>query len=77
MKLDGKELSKETLAKAMELPVTAVTNGYDLDAYEEELSVSLLTPLSRLTEAERETIMKTRSQKEIADVLKAAGVTLL
>ena len=42
--------------------------------HEEELSLSLAEPLSRLTEKERETIMTTKSQKEIFDIAKAAGV---
>lgn len=40
----------------------------------EELSLSLAGPLSRLTEKERETIMTTKSQKEIFDIAKALGV---
>ena len=42
--------------------------------HEEELSLSLTGPLSRLTEKERETIMTTKSQKEIFDIAKATGV---
>lgn len=42
--------------------------------HEEELSLSLAGPLSRLTEKERETIMTTKSQKEIFDIAKVAGV---
>lgn len=41
---------------------------------EKELSLSLAGPLSRLTENERETIMTTKSQKEIFDIAKVAGV---
>lgn len=42
--------------------------------HEEELSLSLAGPLSRLTEKERETIMTTKSQKEIFDIAKSAGI---
>lgn len=43
---------------------------------EEELSLSLLGPLSRLTEKEREVLMRTKSQREMLDILLAAGVKL-
>lgn len=39
-----------------------------------ELTLSLAGPVSRLTEKERETIMKSRSQKEILMIAKAAGI---
>ena len=39
-----------------------------------ELSISLAGPLSRLTEAERETLMKTASQQEMFDIIKEAGL---
>ena len=39
-----------------------------------ELSVSLLGPISRLTEAERETLMTTMSQKEMFDIIQEAGI---
>ena len=42
--------------------------------HESELSLSLAGPLSRLTEAERRTLTESRSQKEIFDCLKAAGL---
>lgn len=42
--------------------------------HEKELSLSLAGPLSRLTQNERETIMTTKSQKEIFDIAKATGV---
>ena len=42
--------------------------------HENELSLSLAGPLSRLTEAERRTLTESRSQKEIFACLKAAGL---
>lgn len=41
---------------------------------EEELSLTLKEPLSRLTAQQRETIMNTGSSKEIMDILKTAGL---
>ena len=41
---------------------------------EEELTISLAGPLSRLTDSDRETIMNTRSRTEVFDVLKKAGI---
>ena len=41
---------------------------------ESELSLSLAGPLSRLTDAERRTLIESRSQKEIFACLKAAGL---
>lgn len=40
---------------------------------EDELSLSLAEPLSHLTEAERQTLMESRSQKEILEIVKSAG----
>ncbi len=40
---------------------------------QDELSVSLAGPLMRLTEAEREILMTSRSQKEMFDIAKDAG----
>ena len=40
------------------------------------MTLSLAGPVSRLTEAERETIMATTSQKEMFDVIKKAGFFL-
>ena len=45
-----------------------------LEKQEAELTLSLAGPLSRITEAERETIMKSRSQKEMFDILMEAGL---
>ena len=42
--------------------------------HENELSLSLADPLSRLTEAEREILTESRSQKEIFEVVKSAGL---
>ncbi|MBR1761201.1 MAG: radical SAM protein [Schwartzia sp.] len=42
--------------------------------HEDELSLSLAGPLSRLTDAERKTLMESRSQKELFEVIKAAGL---
>ena len=42
--------------------------------HEEELGLSLAGPLSRLTAAERETIMTTKSQKEIFEIVQALGL---
>ena len=41
---------------------------------EGELSRSLAEPLSRLTDAERKTLMESRSQKEIFEIIKATGL---
>ena len=43
---------------------------------EDELSVSLAGPVSRLTEKERETLMTTTSQKEMFDIIREAGIFL-
>jgi len=42
--------------------------------HEEEMSLSLAGPLSRLTAAERETIMTTKSHREIFGILQALGL---
>ncbi|MBQ7515559.1 MAG: SPASM domain-containing protein [Schwartzia sp.] len=42
-----------------------------------ELTLSLAGPLARLTEAERATIMATKSQKEMLEIAKAAGLFLV
>ena len=42
--------------------------------HEEELSLSLADPLSRLTQKERETIMTTKSQKELFELAKNTGL---
>jgi uncharacterized protein len=41
---------------------------------EDELTVSLAGPVSRLTEKERETLMTSTSQKEMFDIIKEAGI---
>ena len=41
---------------------------------EKELSLSLAGPLSRLTDEERKTLTESRGQKEIFEVIKAAGL---
>ena len=41
---------------------------------EKELSISLAGPLSRLTDEERKTLTESRNQKEIFEVIKAAGL---
>jgi uncharacterized protein len=41
-----------------------------MDACAGELTLSLAGPVSRFTEAERETIMATTSQKEMFDIVK-------
>jgi hypothetical protein len=41
---------------------------------EEELSLTLKEPLSRLTAQQRETIMNTSSTKELMGILKATGL---
>ena len=41
---------------------------------EKELSLSLAGPLSRLTDEERKTLTESRNQKEIFEVIKAAGL---
>ena len=45
-------------------------------SHEEELSVSMLPPVLRLTEADRRTIMTTRSPQKIAEILAKAGIPL-
>ena len=45
-----------------------------LETKEDELSVSLMGPLSRITEAERELLMNSKSQKEILDVIREVGI---
>lgn len=47
-----------------------------LEKQEDELTLSLAGPLSRLTETERETIMKSRSQKEMFAIVREAGLLL-
>ena len=42
--------------------------------HEEELSLTLKEPLSRLTEAQRETILNTGSRKEMLAILKMTGL---
>ncbi|MBR5016125.1 MAG: radical SAM protein [Spirochaetia bacterium] len=42
----------------------------------EELTLSLAGPVSRITEADRKTIMETRSQKEILNIMESTGFTL-
>lgn len=42
--------------------------------HENELSLSLAGPLSRLTDAERKTLTESRSQKEIFEIIKAVGL---
>ena len=44
-----------------------------MDACAGELTLSLAGPAARFTEAERETIMSTTSQKEIFDIVKATA----
>ena len=44
--------------------------------HQEELTLSLAGPMSRLTEAERKTIMETRSQKEMMEIIEKAGIFL-
>jgi uncharacterized protein len=41
----------------------------------EELSLSLAGPVSRLSEADRKTIMETRSQKEMLNILESTGIS--
>ena len=41
---------------------------------EDEFSVSLAGPVSRLTEKERETLMTSTSQQEMFDLIKEAGI---
>ena len=43
---------------------------------EDELSLSLLGPISRLTEAERKTLMNTMSQKEVFKIVQEVGMFL-
>ena len=45
-----------------------------LETQEDELTLSLAGPLSRLTEAERETLMKSRSHKEIFAIVQEIGL---
>lgn len=56
------------------LVASLVAGTHWQEHHEEELSLSLAGPLSRLTEKEREIIMTTKSQKEIFDIAKATGV---
>ena len=42
--------------------------------HQEELTLSLAGPMSRLTEADRKTLMETRSQKEMLDIIEKAGI---
>ena len=44
-----------------------------MDACAGELTLSLAGPVSRFTEAEREKIMETTSQKEMFDIVKATA----
>ena len=43
---------------------------------DEELTLSLAGPVSRLTEKDRKTIMETRNQKEMMEIMKKAGFVL-
>jgi uncharacterized protein len=43
--------------------------------HQEELTLSLAGPVSRLTEKDRKTIMETRSQKEMMNILEKTGFT--
>ncbi|SEH33061.1 radical SAM/SPASM domain-containing protein [Selenomonas sp. KH1T6] len=47
-----------------------------LETQEDELTLSLAGPLSRLTEAERETLMKSRSHKEIFAIVQEIGLCM-
>ena len=42
----------------------------------EELTLSLAGPVSRLTEKDQKTIMETRNQKEMMEIMKNAGFVL-
>ena len=53
---------------------TRAANEHWKNHHESELSLSLLEPLSKLTEKERETIMTSKSQKEIFDIAKKCGL---
>ena len=54
--------------------VAARAAGADWEKnHQEELSLSLAGPLSRLTEKDRKTIMETRSQKKMMEIIKKAG----
>jgi len=44
--------------------------------HQEELSLSLAGPLSRLTETDRKTIMETRSQNAMLNILESTGISL-
>ena len=57
--------------------VAARVAGADWEKnHQEELTLSLAEPLSRLTEADRKTIMETRNQKEMMEIMKKAGFVL-
>ena len=45
-----------------------------LETKEDELSISLMGPLSRLTEAERETLMTGKDRKEILEIINEVGI---
>jgi uncharacterized protein len=61
----GKEWEKRCAA--------AAAGEAGMDACAGELTLSLAGPVSRFTEAERETIMATTSQKEMFDIVKASA----
>ncbi|MBQ4404419.1 MAG: radical SAM protein [Selenomonadaceae bacterium] len=56
------------------LTATELANEHWKNHHESELSLSLLEPLSKLTEKERETFMTSKSQKEIFDLAKKVGI---
>jgi uncharacterized protein len=61
----GKEWEKRCAA--------AAAGKAGMDACAGELTLSLAGPVSRFTEAERETVMATTSQKEMFDIVKATA----
>ena len=56
------------------LTAAKLANEHWKNHHESELSLSLLEPLSKLTEKERETFMTSKSQKEIFDLAKKIGI---
>lgn len=56
------------------LVATKVANEHWKNHHESELSLSLSSPLSKLTEKERETIMTSKNQREIFNIAKECGL---
>ena len=66
----------EAASNACSEPVSRIAGKAWEENHCEELTLSLAGPVSRLSEADRKTIMETRSQKEILNIMESTGFIL-